>query len=79
MYGDQAVGLRYMGKHPRLAGYHVQGNGSQKCLFPLFIPKSLQREAEHVDGFARMRRGYPFRLEADANGILQLRGNWTNP
>ena len=48
---------------------------------PLFIPKSfLQREAEHVDGFAKECAVVTHsRLEADADGILQPAGELDEP
>ena len=49
--------------------------------FPLFIPKSfLQREAEHVDGFAKECAVVTHsRLEADEEGILQPAGELDEP
>ena len=45
--------------------------GHKNAYFPLFIPKSfLQREAEHVDGFAKECAVVTHsRLETDADGI----------
>ena len=45
--------------------------GHKNAYFPLFIPKSfLQREAEHVDGFAKECAVVTHsRLEADSDGI----------
>ena len=50
--------------------------GHKNAYFPLFIPKSfLQREAEHVDGFAKECAVVTHsRLEADEDGILQPAG-----
>jgi len=55
--------------------------GHKNAYFPLFIPKSfLQREAEHVDGFAKECAVVTHsRLEADENGILQPAGELEEP
>ena len=55
--------------------------GHKNAYFPLFIPKSfLQREAEHVDGFAKECAVVTHsRLEADENGILQPAGELDEP
>ena len=55
--------------------------GHQNAYFPLFIPKSfLQREAEHVDGFAKECAVVTHsRLEADEQGILQPAGELDEP
>ena len=55
--------------------------GHKNAYFPLFIPKSfLQREAEHVDGFAKECAVVTHsRLEADADGILQPAGELDEP
>lgn len=55
--------------------------GHKNAYFPLFIPKSfLQREAEHVDGFAKECAVVTHsRLEADENGILQPAGKLEEP
>ena len=56
-------------------------SGHKNAYFPLFIPKSfLQREAEHVDGFAKECAVVTHsRLEADENGILQPSGELEEP
>lgn len=55
--------------------------GHKNAYFPLFIPKSfLQREAEHIDGFAKECAVVTHsRLEADENGILQPAGELDEP
>ena len=55
--------------------------GHKNAYFPLFIPKSfLQREAEHVDGFAKECAVVTHsRLEADEDGILQPAGELEEP
>jgi len=55
--------------------------GHKNAYFPLFIPKSfLQREAEHIDGFAKECAVVTHaRLEADENGILQPAGELEEP
>ena len=55
--------------------------GHKNAYFPLFIPKSfLQREAEHIDGFAKECAVVTHsRLEADADGILQPAGELDEP
>lgn len=55
--------------------------GHKNAYFPLFIPKSfLQREAEHVDGFAKECAVVTHsRLEADEDGILQPAGKLDEP
>ena len=55
--------------------------GHKNAYFPLFIPKSfLQREAEHVDGFAKECAVVTHsRLEADGDGILQPAGELDEP
>ena len=55
--------------------------GHKNAYFPLFIPKSfLQREAEHVDGFAKECAVVTHsRLEADSDGILQPAGELDEP
>ena len=55
--------------------------GHKNAYFPLFIPKSfLQREAEHVDGFAKECAVVTHsRLEADEQGILQPAGELDEP
>ena len=55
--------------------------GHKNAYFPLFIPKSfLQREAEHVDGFAKECAVVTHsRLEADADGKLQPAGKLEEP
>ena len=55
--------------------------GHKNAYFPLFIPKSfLQREAEHVDGFAKECAVVTHsRLEADEAGILQPAGKLDEP
>ena len=55
--------------------------GHKNAYFPLFIPKSfLQREAEHVDGFAKECAVVTHsRLEADKDGILQPAGELDEP
>ena len=52
--------------------------GHKNAYFPLFIPKSfLQREAEHVDGFAKECAVVTHsRLEADEMGSSNPRVNW---
>ena len=58
-----------------------KSTGHKNAYFPLFIPKSfLQREAEHVDGFAKECAVVTHsRLEADENGILQPAGELEEP
>ena len=55
--------------------------GHKNAYFPLFIPKSyLQKEAEHVDGFAKECAVVTHsRLEADADGTLQPAGKLEEP
>ena len=55
--------------------------GHKNAYFPLFIPKSfLQREAEHIDGFAKECAVVTHsRLEADEQGILQPAGKLEEP
>ena len=55
--------------------------GHKNAYFPLFIPKSfLQKEAEHVDGFAKECAVVTHsRLEADAQGNLQPAGKLEEP
>ena len=55
--------------------------GHKNAYFPLFIPKSfLQREAEHIDGFAKECAVVTHsRLEADADGVLQPAGELEEP
>ncbi|MBP51794.1 MAG: proline--tRNA ligase [Opitutae bacterium] len=55
--------------------------GHKNAYFPLFIPKSfLQREAEHIDGFAKECAVVTHsRLEADEKGILQPAGELDEP
>ena len=55
--------------------------GHKNAYFPLFIPKSfLQREAEHIDGFAKECAVVTHsRLEADEHGILQPAGKLEEP
>ena len=55
--------------------------GHKNAYFPLFIPKSfLQREAEHIDGFAKECAVVTHsRLEADEQGILQPAGELEEP
>ena len=58
-----------------------KNTGHKNAYFPLFIPKSfLQREAEHVDGFAKECAVVTHsRLETDADGILQPAGELDEP
>ncbi len=58
-----------------------KATGHKNAYFPLFIPKSfLQREAEHIDGFAKECAVVTHsRLEADENGILQPAGELEEP
>jgi prolyl-tRNA synthetase len=58
-----------------------KSSGHKNAYFPLFIPKSfLQREAEHVDGFAKECAVVTHsRLEADEQGILQPAGELEEP
>ena len=58
-----------------------KSTGHKNAYFPLFIPKSfLQREAEHVDGFAKECAVVTHsRLEADEDGILQPAGELDEP
>ena len=55
--------------------------GHKNAYFPLFIPMSyLQKEAEHVDGFAKECAVVTHsRLEADASGTLQPAGKLEEP
>ena len=55
--------------------------GHKNAYFPLFIPKSfLQREAEHIDGFAKECAVVTHsRLEADQDGVLQPAGELDEP
>ena len=55
--------------------------GHKNAYFPLFIPVSyLQKEAEHVDGFAKECAVVTHsRLEADADGKLQPAGKLEEP
>ena len=55
--------------------------GHKNAYFPLFIPMSyLQKEAEHVDGFAKECAVVTHsRLEADADGSLQPAGKLEEP
>ena len=55
--------------------------GHKNAYFPLFIPMSyLQKEAEHVDGFAKECAVVTHsRLEADADGKLQPAGKLEEP
>ncbi|MBC2600948.1 proline--tRNA ligase [Puniceicoccus vermicola] len=55
--------------------------GHENAYFPLFIPRSfLQKEAEHVDGFAKECAVVTHsRLEADENGVLQPTGELEEP
>ena len=55
--------------------------GHKNAYFPLFIPMSyLQKEAEHVDGFAKECAVVTHsRLEADAEGTLQPAGKLEEP
>jgi prolyl-tRNA synthetase len=58
-----------------------KATGHKNAYFPLFIPKSfLQREAEHIDGFAKECAVVTHsRLEADEDGILQPAGELEEP
>jgi prolyl-tRNA synthetase len=58
-----------------------KSTGHKNAYFPLFIPKSfLQREAEHVDGFAKECAVVTHsRLEPDEEGILQPAGELEEP
>jgi prolyl-tRNA synthetase len=58
-----------------------KSSGHKNAYFPLFIPKSfLQREAEHVDGFAKECAVVTHsRLEPDDEGILQPAGELEEP
>jgi prolyl-tRNA synthetase len=58
-----------------------KSSGHKNAYFPLFIPKSfLQREAEHVDGFAKECAVVTHsRLEPDEQGILQPAGELEEP
>lgn len=58
-----------------------KATGHKNAYFPLFIPKSfLQREAEHIDGFAKECAVVTHsRLEADENGVLQPAGELEEP
>jgi len=58
-----------------------KATGHKNAYFPLFIPMSfLQREAEHVDGFAKECAVVTHsRLEADENGKLQPAGELDEP
>ncbi|MEM0967453.1 MAG: proline--tRNA ligase [Verrucomicrobiota bacterium] len=55
--------------------------GHENAYFPLFIPRSfLQKEAEHVDGFAKECAVVTHsRLETDENGVLQPTGELEEP
>ena len=55
--------------------------GHENAYFPLFIPRSfLQKEAEHVDGFAKECAVVTHsRLQADENGVLQPTGELEEP
>lgn len=55
--------------------------GHKNAYFPLFIPMSyLQKEAEHVDGFAKECAVVTHsRLEADSDGALQPAGKLEEP
>ncbi len=56
----------------RLLDDRIKAAGVQNCYFPLFIPlKNFEREAEHVDGFAKeMAVVTHHRLIADGEGGL---------
>ncbi len=58
-----------------------KATGHKNAYFPLFIPmRYLQKEAEHVDGFAKECAVVTHsRLEADANGQLQPAGELDEP
>lgn len=58
-----------------------KATGHKNAYFPLFIPMSfLQREAEHVDGFAKECAVVTHsRLEADEHGKLQPAGELDEP
>ncbi len=58
-----------------------KATGHKNAYFPLFIPKSyLEREAEHVDGFAKECAVVTHhRLEADGNGGLKPAGELEEP
>jgi prolyl-tRNA synthetase len=59
----------------RSARRDVQGTGHENAYFPLFIPLSfLQKEAEHVEGFAKECAVVTHhRLAPGPNGKLGLR------
>ena len=61
--------------------YRFKETGHSNAYFPLFIPISyLQKEAEHVDGFAKECAVVTHsRLEADADGRLQPAGKLEEP
>ena len=56
---------------------NAQRDWPQECVFPaLYSQKFLQREAEHVDGFAKECAAVTHsRLEADADGIYNRQVN----
>ena len=58
-----------------------KATGHKNAYFPLFIPvRYLQKEAEHVDGFAKECAVVTHsRLEADENGQLQPAGELDEP
>ncbi|MFO0614085.1 MAG: hypothetical protein U0414_15945 [Polyangiaceae bacterium] len=47
------MGLRALGAHQAELDRMFKDTGHKNAYFPLFIPKSyLEKEAEHVEGFA---------------------------
>lgn len=70
LYGDQALRIRYLGEDATSVGRYVQGNGTRQRLFPLAYSEIIpQREAEHVEGFAKECAVVThYRLKNDPNG-----------
>ena len=81
LHGDQAVGLRHLGKHAAQLDRMFKETGHQNAYFPLFIPLSyLEKEAAHVEGFAKECAVVTHhRLEAGADGKLVPTGKLEEP
>ena len=81
MHGHQTLGYGIWENIRDALDAMFKATGHKNAYFPLFIPKSfLQREAEHVDGFAKECAVVTHsRLEADEQGILQPAGELDEP
>ena len=80
MHGHQALGYRLWENMQRALDDMFKATGHQNAYFPLFIPMSfLEKEAEHVEGFAKEAVVTHHRLEPDPDGGLRPAGKLEEP